>query len=448
MLDTFMNRMKTYMNTEDFEAFKATFDAPVTRYVRVNPLRINVSEFKEIFPFPLQETTVSNYHFAVGEEVSGNHPYHLGGLFYMQDASAGCAVEAMHIQEGDRVLDLCAAPGGKSTQISGYLNQTGFLVSNEYVKNRAQILLSNTERIGARNTLVVNEHPQKLCSYYEGVFNKVLVDAPCSGEGMFHKDKEAIDHWSLEHVDSCAKRQKEILDSAYVALANGGELVYSTCTFSLQENEYVIRDFLLEHPDMELIDPMIAITRPGIEVEGINHTLVRRIYPMDTGEGHFIARMRKSGECESRTYKCIKGDPVSKEITSFLMEQLSEEFYKENKKRFFMVDNSLYYWNSQMPAFDDLHIVRCGVLCGSIEKNHFRPHHHFYMAFADQLAKKIDLDIADERVLQYLKGHEITCNEVDWNGYGAVCVHGHVLGFIKKSKDQCKNHYPKGLRLV
>lgn len=445
-LEHFLERMKSYLNESDFEQFCVSFETPAKKCIRINPLRISTNDFMEISPFELEDTTISNLHYRVLNDISGNHPYHLAGLFYMQEASAGSAVEALHVTSGDFVLDLCAAPGGKSTQISGYLNQTGLLVSNEYVSNRAQILLSNTERMGARNVIVTNEHPEKLCTYFNEFFTKILVDAPCSGEGMFRRDDEAIAHWSDEHVQSCAIRQKEILSSAYKALAPGGEMVYSTCTFSLDENEWVIRNFLSHHLDMELIDCDVSFGRPGLECEGIDSSKVIRIYPMDGGDGHFVARMRKKGELQ---YKNItsKAKSLPKEIEEFLVDQLECNFYKNNKNNFYMVNDDVYYFPYGEINMKGIHVVRCGVMVGSLVKKHFKPHHHFYLAFADVLNKKIDLDLEDSRVKQYLHGDEITCNDVIWNGYGAVCVNGFVLGFIKKSNCQCKNHYPKGLRL-
>lgn len=445
-LERFLSRMESYLNESDFERFRVSFETPAKKCIRINPLRLSVNEFNKISPFDLEKTTISNLHYRVLNDISGNHPYHLAGLFYMQEASAGSAVEALHVQPNDYVLDLCAAPGGKSTQISGYLNQSGLLVSNEYVNNRAQILLSNTERMGARNVIVTNEHPEKLCNYFKNFFSKILVDAPCSGEGMFRRDDEAIAHWSEEHVESCAVRQKEILSSAYKALAPGGELVYSTCTFSMDENEYVIRDFLESHSDMELIDCDVSFGRPGLVCEGIDCSKIIRIYPMDGGDGHFVARMRKAGELSYGNISC-KSKAISKEVDEFLVDQLEDSFYKKNKNCFYMVNDDVYYFPFGEMLFKGIHVIRCGVLCGSLVKKHFKPHHHFYMAFGDLLKKKIDLSINDVRVKQYLHGDEITCEEVSWNGYGAFCVDGFVVGFVKKSANQCKNHYPKGLRL-
>lgn len=445
-MEKFFNRMQEYLSPEDFKEFYASFDRISQRCIRINPLKVNKDDLVKIFPYSLLATSISPYHYLINEDLSGNHPYHLAGLFYMQEASAGSAVEALHINPGDYVLDLCAAPGGKSTQISAYLNQNGLLVSNEYVNNRAQILLSNTERIGAQNTIVTNEHPEKLCTHFAGYFNKVLVDAPCSGEGMFRKNDDAINHWSQEHVNSCAIRQKEILASAYKALAEGGEIVYSTCTFSKEENEMVIEEFLENHPDMKLIDPNVNFGRPGLAYKNLDNTKVRRIYPMDGGDGHFVARMKKEGNYINKSNVC-KGMRLPKEAEDFLKEQLDNDFYQLNKDSFYMENDNLYYWPFGKINLKGIHTIRCGVLCGSLIKGHFKPHHHFYMALCQYIIRKLSLPISDERINLYLHGNEISCDEESWNGYGALCVDGYVLGFIKKNQQQCKNHYPKGLRL-
>lgn len=444
-LSIFLNRMKSYMCESDYEEFKASFDSEVRKSIRINPLKIDVDSFLKIASYSLQETNISPYHYYVDGEISGNHPFHLAGLFYMQECSAGSAVEALHVQKGDRVLDLCAAPGGKSTQIAGYLGNTGLLVANEYVANRAQILLSNVERMGPRNVIITNEHPTKLCSHFEGFFDKVLVDAPCSGEGMFHKDERALEEWSLEHVNACATRQKQIINDAYNALCCGGEMVYSTCTFSLEENEQLIAEFIKEHNDMEIVDCDVDFGRVAISVANASTEKARRIYPMDGGDGHFVCRMRKNGNVKEtnlyneREFKA----KLTKEMKEFLDCNLDNY----NICNFFTVADKLYYFEGDRISVNGLKLVRYGVLCGEQVKSVFKPHHHFYMSFYNKLKHKINLSLSDERLYQYLSGNEISY-ETDYNGFVAVCVEGYVLGFGKVSHNQVKNHYPKGLRLL
>ncbi|MBR3841383.1 MAG: RsmF rRNA methyltransferase first C-terminal domain-containing protein [Erysipelotrichales bacterium] len=443
-LSVFLDRMKTYLNEEDFEAFKNSFHNDVQKCIRINPLKANVEDFKSNSPYQLRESNISKYHFYVDEAISGNHPYHLAGVYYMQECSAGSAVEALHVEKGDKVLDLCSAPGGKSTQIAGYLENTGLLVANEYVANRSQILLSNIERMGPCNVIIINEHPTKLCKHFEGFFDKVLVDAPCSGEGMFHKDERALAEWSPEHVSSCAMRQFEIINDAYVALKKGGEMVYSTCTFSLDENEELISKFLSLHDDMEIINAEVNFGRSAIKLDAFDTDKAIRIYPMDGGDGHFVCRMRKLGD-NNETH--LKKDNFKSNLTKEMLKFIDTSLNNYDIRNFFTVGDKLYYFEGDRVNVDKLKLVRYGVLCGEQVKSIFKPHHHFFMAFSNNLKNRISLSLDDNRLHQYLCGNEIHY-ESSLNGYVAVCVNDYVIGFGKISNNQIKNHYPKGLRLL
>ena len=289
-MEDFLVRMKSLLGGE-YDSFLKYYEAEHFRGLRVNTLKCTPEKLKELVGFELKPTPFCPNGFYIPGEVQslGNSPLHHCGAFYIQEPSATSAAEMLGVEESDFVLDLCAAPGGKSTQIGAMLNGTGLLWSNEIVRNRANILLSNIERMGISNAVVSNAHPEQLCERLAGRFDKVLVDAPCSGEGMFRKNGEAQTEWSVEHVRSCAERQLHILDSAKKALRPGGVLVYSTCTFSREENEGVISRFLDKNPDFVLEDPGVSFGRPTME-----HA--RRIFPMDGGEGHFAARLRKKGE--------------------------------------------------------------------------------------------------------------------------------------------------------
>ncbi|MBQ1507084.1 MAG: RsmB/NOP family class I SAM-dependent RNA methyltransferase, partial [Ruminococcus sp.] len=240
-MDEFLLRMKSLLGDE-FENFLDNYDRPVQKGIRVNTLKCSPEKLEKLLKIELTPTPfcAEGRYIPEGAEQLGNSPLHHCGAFYIQEPSASSAVELLGVEKGDFVLDLCAAPGGKSTQIGAKLGGTGLLWSNEIVKNRANILLSNIERMGISNAVVSSEHPERLCGALEGYFDKVLVDAPCSGEGMFRKNCEARREWSVEHVKSCAERQLNILNSAKHAIKDGGALVYSTCTFSREENEEVI----------------------------------------------------------------------------------------------------------------------------------------------------------------------------------------------------------------
>ena len=326
-MNEFLIRMKSLLG-EEYGQFLKYYEADNFRGLRVNTLKCSADMLKNAIGFPLEQTPFCPDGFYIPKEIEGlgNHPLHHCGAFYIQEPSATSAVEMLGVQKGDRVLDLCAAPGGKSTQIGAKLGGTGLLWSNEIVKSRANILLSNIERMGISNAVVSNVHPDILCSQLSEQFDRVLVDAPCSGEGMFRKNSEAQNEWSEAHVKSCAERQLNILNSAKHALKSGGVMVYSTCTFSQEENEGVITRFLEENPDFTLEDSGVTFGRQTLEY-------ARRIFPMDGGEGHFAARLRKSGELYhiKILFSKIKTKPKVKSLiftTAFL---LTVRLAKESK---------------------------------------------------------------------------------------------------------------------
>ena len=285
----FLERMKSLLGGE-FDAWLKIYNSDdVFRGLRVNTLKCSADKLREHIGFELRQTPFCLEGFYIPSDISGigNLPLHHAGAFYVQEPSATSAVTMLGVEKGDKVLDLCAAPGGKSTQIASALGGEGLLWSNEIVRNRAIILLSNIERMGVKNAVVSNCRPDILCDKLTGYFDKVLVDAPCSGEGMFRKNS-AAEEWSAEHVKSCADRQLKILNSAKRALKQNGVMVYSTCTFSREENEGVVEEFLKQNPDFEIEDSGVSFGRPTLDY-------ARRIFPMDGGEGHFAVRLRKNG---------------------------------------------------------------------------------------------------------------------------------------------------------
>ena len=348
-----------------------------------------------------------------------------------------CAAPLLAVKPGERVLDLCAAPGGKSTQIAGLLQGQGLLWSNEIVKNRAQVLLSNTERLGVRNGVVSSCHPQRLCEALQGFFDRVLVDAPCSGEGMFRRDPEAVAQWSPESVPACAQRQRAILDSAALAVKEGGVLVYSTCTFSKEENEDNVEWFLGAHPEFELIPLDLPFGRPGI------HGLpVRRIYPMDGGEGHFVAKFRRVGEnsCRAGTFGQFLSGKEEEEARNLFQELFTCEF-PGNAARF---GERLYLLPNGLPELDRLGVLRAGVELAQRKGRRWEPSHGvFQSARKEECRQVLDLPWDAPELSAFLRGEEIDC---DGKGYTALCAGGVPTGFGKASGGRLKNHYPKGLR--
>ena len=277
---------------EEYPAYLACLEQPPRRGLRRNPLKCSQPQLEAALPFALEPTPFSplSFSFEAGEEKVGRLPAHHAGLFYVQEPSACSAVTVLAPQPGEKVLDLCAAPGGKSTQIAGLLAGEGLLWSNEIVKSRAQVLLSNVERLGVANVVVSSCHPQRLCESLQGFFDKVLVDAPCSGEGMFRRDPAAIAQWTPESPAACAQRQRAILDSAALAVREGGVLVYSTCTFSREENEDNVRWFLSAHPEFALVPIEAGFGRPGLgEPASAAHL------PHGRGRGPFCGQVPAGG---------------------------------------------------------------------------------------------------------------------------------------------------------
>ena len=293
MNEQFLARMRELLGP-DYDAYVETLNNPPFRGLRANLLKIQPDalvkrQFASLSPSPFAQ---EGFVLTGSETGLGNHIYHRQGLFYMQEPSASSAVTILDPQPGDWVLDLCAAPGGKSTQIAARIGQSGFLIANEIDGGRARVLMSNLERLGVSEAVITHASPERLCPQLGGWMDKVLVDAPCSGEGMFKKEDRALADWSVEHVRACGQRQQKILESAVFTLKEQGILVYSTCTYAPEENEQVIDQFLRKHPEMELIDCSVDFGRPGLSTGLVDGAKVRRIFPMDQGEVHFVAKLR------------------------------------------------------------------------------------------------------------------------------------------------------------
>ena len=343
----------------------------------------------------------------------------------------------MDLKPGMRVLDLCAAPGSKSTQIAEALDHQGLLVANEIISSRAAILKENMERCGAANVIIVNNTPAEVAKAFPEYFDAVLCDAPCSGEGMFRKDPDAVTHWSPEHVSSCAARQSGILDDAAACVKPGGVLVYSTCTFSIEENEQNVISFLKRHPEF-IAEPISAEGgRPGIMMgQGAEYT--RRIYPMDGGEGHFVARFRKCGEPAEITFPLMTSAPVPKEVTAFLNENLTEQF------PYLYVHNEVVYGGTApFIVCRGLHLIRHQTMIGTIRRGRFEPSHG--LAMSSWTAMKQSVELSEEEYQSYRRGNTIARRGI--KGWAAVTVKGMQAGLAKGDGTILKNHYPKAFRI-
>ena len=415
---------------DDYDDYLESFNDPPFRGIRINTLKAN-KDILDYLPFVKGKVPFCSdgYYIDSDTEKLGNHPIHIAGGIYIQEPSAMCAVEMLDVKKGDTVLDLCAAPGSKSTQIASKLDGEGLLWSNEIVRSRANILLTNIERCGIRNAVITSLSPEILCTRLKGVFDKVLVDAPCSGEGMFRKDKKAREEWSLEHVISCSQRQYKILCSAKEALKGSGVLIYSTCTFSKEENEGVIERFLDENRDFTLLE-------------------IKRVYPSDGGEGHFAAKLQRKNVESERAPLFDFGRIYDKDET---IREFIKDIFKDDRLYNIYVKNdgiySMPFTAGSMKSLSDIQFIRAGIKIGEIKKNRIEPHHNLFTSFKnDEYLRNIDLSLDDDRVQRYLKGEEIETGR-DFKGFTGVSVQGISLGYGKAVGDRLKNKFPKGLRI-
>lgn len=430
MNELFLERIKSYI-PDEFDAFLTSLDKPLYRGLRVNTKKIDTDILKKYLPLLDRDSRFSKHSFYI-DQALGNHPFHIAGAFYLQEPSASAPVEIMDVQPDDIVLDLCAAPGSKSTQIAQALGDNGFLFSNEIDSKRVKALLSNMERMGIVNMAVANTTPEIICDKLEACFDKVLVDAPCSGEGMMKKHEIAKDNWSLENVLFCAKRQKAILSQAYKALKKDGILVYSTCTYAKEENEDVIEWFLNEYKDMELIDIDVSFGREGFISD------VRRIFPMDHGEGHFIAKLKKTSG-DNKNISCLKSVPLEAMVKTFIKDQIAEDDYY-----FYINHDKVYLMKRPFVDLKNIKVLRQGLYVGDIIKKRFEPAHAFYMANCLKYLKTVDVSI--EMMDQFMHGLQI--ERESKKGYVALSYKGINFGFGKSDGKRIKNKIPKGLRLM
>lgn len=423
-----------------------------SRAFRINTIKAEPSLFKGRSLFNSEPVSFAENGFYFSEDKIGNHPYHHAGAIYVQDPSAMATVNAVNIEKGWRVLDMCSAPGGKTTQLAEKIGEEGLLFSNEYVPSRCKLMVGNLERLGTANTVALNTDSKTLSEWFSSCFDLVLADVPCSGEGMFRKNAQAIQMWSKDNVIACAKRQKEIINYGAKTVKAGGYLLYSTCTFSLEENEMQIDEFLSAHPDFSLVpvsENIIAHTEDGFSFEGAKSKelhLCRRFYPhVSKGEGQFFALLKRNeGENGRFLYKDASAQLSRAEsdvVNDFLKKNLLE--YKDLCVRKY--NNNVIALKKDAPI-PPKSVFCAGVLLGSISKNLFTPHHHLFSALGHRFIRRIDLSLDDPRVYSYMHGDVIAVNGYE-NGYASVLVDGVCLGGAKIVDGMAKNHYPKGLRI-
>lgn len=438
----FENRMREMLG-EEYGAFKEAFCTGESfSGLRINTLKSIPEELWGLLSGLEKVPWCTEGYYVKKDITDGKSPFHISGLFYFQEPSAMAPVAALGIEKGDYVLDLCAAPGGKATYAGALLQGEGLLLANEIIPKRSLILSENIERMGIRNAVVTNENPKRLAEKYGGFFNKIIVDAPCSGEGMFRKEPRAVSEWSIAHTESCAARQKNILDSAVAMLSPGGRLLYSTCTFAPCEDEGVADYVLTKYPDMHLLDPGMEFFEKGrAEWADAAHdmSMTRRIFPhKNKGEGHFFAVFEKDGEfLPQRCRKTEKESEGAKLFRDFEKEYLCTHL----SGRFVNFGERLWLLPEGIDI-DKIKTERAGLFLGRCKKGRFEPSHALVLALKPGEIKNC---FETEEIAKYLRGETLSS---DIKGWCAVTWHGVCMGWAKGSGGVLKNHFPKYLRQI
>ncbi len=472
----FEEKMKFLLKTE-YEDYLNCFDEPRHYGLRVNTAKISAEDFLEISPWPLKKIPwIRNGFYYDGEIYKpAKHPYYFAGLYYLQEPSAMTPADRLPVEPGDRVLDVCAAPGGKATELGARLKGTGVLAANDLSSSRAKGLLKNIELMGIGNVLVLSEEPGKLIPHFAGYFDKILIDAPCSGEGMFRKDRKMIRAWEEHGPEYFAKIQKSIISQAAQMLRPGGMILYSTCTFSPEENEQTIEYLLEQYPEFDVCEmgDYEGFSRGMPEVtDSKDKRLTRavRIFPHHMkGEGHFLALLKKQcpGSPDSpaiseavqsdkrKGRKSVSGEKAKngtgrKKIPAELADFLADVRRGFDPDRFDIRADKVYYMPEGFPALDGIRFLRTGLFLGELKKNRFEPSQAFAMNLKkEEYPRIIDLPVSDERVIKYLKGETLNVEDLvsrGEKGWYLVCVDGYPLGFGKLAEQVLKNKYLPGWR--
>lgn len=444
---------------EEFPDYMACYGKPPFYGLRVNTGKITAEEFERICPFPIHPVPwIGNGYYYDGESVTpSKHPYYYAGLYYLQEPSAMTPASRLPVEPGDKVLDVCAAPGGKATELGARLGREGLLVANDLSSSRAKGLLKNIEVFGIGNVLVLSEEPGKLCDHFPEYFDKILIDAPCSGEGMFRKDKKMVKAWEEHGPEFFSNIQRGIILKAARMLKPGGMLLYSTCTFDARENEQVIGHLLAACPEF-CVMPMEGYEgflegRPELSdpvCRGIKETV--RIFPhrMD-GEGHYLALLKKKGTAGKPVPARERSGRGKEKLPEELKEFLEEVSVFFDSGRMDIRGERVYYMPKELPDVRGIRFLRTGLLLGELKKKRFEPSQALAMYLKkEEYRKTIDFGAADERIFRYLKGETLEVSDLAGKaekGWYLVCVDSYPLGWGKLSKGTLKNKYLPGWRL-
>ena len=414
--EIFLERAKQYFK-DDYDEFVSLIDLKPSSGFFLNEKKADKDKIFELIDFGFEPFKLNNKSYYSKEESIGKSKAYELGLIYPQDVESSLPISLIEKDDIYLAIDLCAAPGGKSINAINKLNDDSLLISNDVTYKRASILSSNIERMGFDNCIITSLKPDYLASKYEGLFDLVILDAPCSGEGMIRKYPEILDTYSVANINELASIQRDLLESAYRLLNEGGQLVYSTCTYAYEEDEWQVEDFLNRHKDMSLIKPY------------------KKMSFLDNTEGQFMALMKKEGTLTHKKFKYKK--PISNKLV--------EKFIKDNINidNYYLYNNENNYYMSLMPILNiDNGILRCCIYLGELKKDRFEPSHSLYRT--NRLDFKYKYDLSDEEYLKFISGEELSVN-LD-NHYYQVTYKDLPLGFGKCSNKQLKNKYPKGLR--
>ncbi len=452
----FEEKMKQLLG-EEFEEYIACYEAPRYYGLRVNTGKISVEEFEKICPFEISPIPwIPNGFYYNGDKVTpSKHPYYFAGLYYLQEPSAMTPASRLPIEPGDKVLDVCAAPGGKATELGAKLKGKGLLACNDISSSRAKGLLKNIEVFGIGNVLVLSEEPGNLEEYFSEYFDKILIDAPCSGEGMFRKDKKMVSAWQEHGPEFFSNIQKSIIRQAARMLKPGGMMLYSTCTFDASENERIIDGLIRDFPEFQIL-PMeayegFAAGMPQMTDSGreeLKNTV--RIFPHKMkGEGHYLALLRKGSEISKTTE--IQEKKANKKIPEELADFFKNVSRDFDSSRLDIHGERVYYMPEGLPQLKGIRFLRTGLLLGELKKKRFEPSQALAMTLKKEEYKhSIDFPVSDERVKRYLKGETLEVDDLvgeKESGWYLVCVDSYPLGWGKLSRGTLKNKYLPGWRL-
>ena len=454
----YLERMQRLLGDE-FGAFVSSYTQSPQIGLRVNLLKISPTQFRELYPYKLDPIPWSPSGFRLldldqGQITPGKHPYHAAGLYYLQEPSAMLVAELLDPKPGEKILDLCAAPGGKTTQLASLMQNRGLLVANEIHSKRVWDLAENLERWGARNTVITNEQPERLAIHFGAYFDRVLVDAPCSGEGLFRRDPGARASWNIKLIEGCSIRQTNILQIAGSLVRPGGLLVYSTCTFAPEENEGSLQRFLELQPGFKIIDlPNVPGSDPGHpdwlseQGSGSLKSAIRMWPHHIQGEGHFVAILQKTDGANTQ----YAPSQIKRKIPKVALDQF-KTFVNDNLITFTDTDNLslvgsyLYESAEEWPDFGSIRVIHPGWWLGTFKKNRFEPAHAFAQGLnRAQIQNYIDFRCDDKELINYLHGENLPARNAP-SGWVVIMIDGFPIGWGKSIQGVIKNAYPRGLR--